>query len=480
MEGVSRRSGAKVTKWRGAYAWMNYQSKKLHVDLLVDMDGGKTKMDLGPTGTTVDQLLLVTVKNPIFCKKISLHVTSHLLKSLSSIGISALIVAIKHLLLYKQSSSFRPGGRYPASILTKTPDFTISNKMQLLDLPAELLELLPYRLSSLQDLYSLLRTCRVFYRVCESSKATLPPAFPKLHGQSLLPPHPHLLLAGVARQVADWAVQSDENRAELYETLLLGNEGLLNLATQVARLSLEDIRTLYAAKGDLLHPLIKMVDREAGHERFKLESLRQGIDLSPWDCLNGCENPEIALLNYWIYCELFHHNVDHFLAQDRLQNSSQPLSNESRLRWFTYCVPDGGNQQRPDWSHINEYQQCDQTEMWTCRSFVTRLRTLVQFWSPAVLSEIGEDIFGDPYSRHMDYASGFAEGKLSLFLRMAVHLGKDSLEMLLPDRIQKLMGRLEALKRKVESLNARDIPQNPEDDSDEWWSMKLDCYHGTF
>ena len=334
----------------------------------------------------------------------------------------------------------------------------MSNKMQLLDLPPELLELLPHHLSSLQDLNSLLRTCRFFYHVCESSKAALPPAFPKLHGQSLLPPHPHLLLAGVTRQVADWAVQSDENRTELYETLLLGNEGLLNLATQVTRLSLGDIRVLYAAKGDLLYPLTKIVDREAGRERYRLEALRKGIDPCTWDGLTVCENPEIALLNYWIYCELFHHNVDHFLAQDPLQNSSQPLSNETRLRWLTYCVPDGANKQQPDWSHINEFQQLDQTEMWTCRSFIIRLGTLIEFWSPAAFNEIGEDIWGDPYSRYTDYASGFAERKLNLFLRMAIHLGKDSLEMLPPDRIQEFMGRLEALKQKVGSLNAESIP----------------------
>lgn len=75
--------------------------------------------------------------------------------------------------------------------------------MQLTNLPAELVASLPNYLHSLDDLYSLIDTSRIFYNTCANTFATLPPTFVKKYGQNLLFPHSHLLLASTARQIAD-------------------------------------------------------------------------------------------------------------------------------------------------------------------------------------------------------------------------------------------------------------------------------------
>ena len=109
--------------------------------------------------------------------------------------------------------------------------------MNLLDLPSDILNLLPAYLHSITDLSALLSTCRALYGARSSPTVNLSPVLPELHGQPLLP-HPRLILAGTARQLADWAVLSPSNRTTLYDALLEGNDGLLRLAQQVARVSL--------------------------------------------------------------------------------------------------------------------------------------------------------------------------------------------------------------------------------------------------
>src|SRR5580658_8735202 len=114
------------------------------------------------------------------------------------------------------------------------------NAMKFLDLPSDIITLLPTYFHSITDLYALLSTCRALYNAFAFSEARLPPILPMLYGRPLLPPHPHLILAGTARHVADWAIASRENRAVLYESLLEGNCGLLKLSQKVARVSLKD------------------------------------------------------------------------------------------------------------------------------------------------------------------------------------------------------------------------------------------------
>ncbi len=223
--------------------------------------------------------------------------------------------------------------------------------MQLTDLPAELIASLPNYLHSLDDLYSLLSTSRVFYNSCANTSATLPPTFAKKYGQSLLPPHPHLLLTGTARQIADWAVQSAGNQQELYDAITQGNKGLLDLAIQVSRLGLNDVRELHKAKFEIVNPLSRVLDMECG--QGERQRYRQDEKVNKPDIWTICEDVNQTLYNYLIYCELFHHNVDAVLDPSL---NIVPLSAKLRLHWVAQCMPDANCKASPKG---REYQMLD-------------------------------------------------------------------------------------------------------------------------
>ncbi len=99
------------------------------------------------------------------------------------------------------------------------------------------------------------------------------------------------------------------NRTTLYNAILEGDDGLLSLAQRVARISLNDMRRLHGLKYDLLNPLSRTVDIETGPESVRI--LGQNPD--DWQ-LTIVDEPEIAMLNYWIYRELFQHDFERNLS----------------------------------------------------------------------------------------------------------------------------------------------------------------------
>ena len=285
-----------------------------------------------------------------------------------------------------------------------------------------------------------------------SSNAALPPVFPKLHGQSLLPPHPHLLLAGTARQIADWAVQSVDNRSELYEKLLQGNEGLVELAENVTRLTLKEIKALYAVKGDLLYGLTRVIETEVGRESSR----------SPAETI--CQEPELALINYWIYCGLFHHDIDYSYRRSPMPKTIEPLKSAIRGRWFAYCMPDRNNDSRPDREEVQTFYLLDQVQMWRDSPLILKREwQLAHFWMTGeIIPDAPEqNIYSLPHDPNRD-----------LFINVAVALGKDSLEMLLPGEMQKFEKRLEELRQLVKLMDTNDIDSDMgsgEYDETIWW-----------
>lgn len=127
--------------------------------------------------------------------------------------------------------------------------------MHLLDLPEDLVGSLPFYLDSIHDLYSLIRCSRALYTICGRSNASLSPRLLETRDARHHPlqPHPHLLIAGTARQVGNWAVQSISNRNALHSAIIRGLEGLYELSMRVARMSLHAMRELHQIKYAAVH-----------------------------------------------------------------------------------------------------------------------------------------------------------------------------------------------------------------------------------
>ncbi|KAJ7725380.1 hypothetical protein B0H16DRAFT_1594772 [Mycena metata] len=133
--------------------------------------------------------------------------------------------------------------------------------MSLVALPAELLLDLPDFLHSIEDSYSLFSTCRTLFRTCANRNPKFIPRLAANSGRVFFRPHPHLLIAATARQVADWAVQDDERRFVLETAIQGGVDTLLELAINVSELTMDDIRNLYTYKCDVIN---RRLDLAAG------------------------------------------------------------------------------------------------------------------------------------------------------------------------------------------------------------------------
>ncbi|KAJ7094062.1 hypothetical protein B0H15DRAFT_748923, partial [Mycena belliarum] len=190
-------------------------------------------------------------------------------------------------------------------------------------IPFELLADLPHYLHSIEDLLSVSSTCRTLYRACTNPTPNDVLRLAAQSGRIFFRPHPHILIAATARQVADWAVQADERRYALELAVQGGVEKLLELALYVAGLTMDDVRRLCIYKCDVLNVLSRRLDVVAGPATGFSSTV--------------CNDPETTLLSWVIYGELFHHSME--LAYLPLPEH-KPLSSIIRYKWFVYCLPD--------------------------------------------------------------------------------------------------------------------------------------------
>lgn len=218
--------------------------------------------------------------------------------------------------------------------------------LKVTDLPNEILCRLPHYLACLDDWYATIQTCRRFYHTCGHTKATFPAFFTRRHSDGCLPVHIDLLIAGSARQVADWAVKSKQNRQELVDAINMeAYEGLLKLGVEIAKWSVGDVRALHDADGKVIEPLVKAITAKRGETHQQDCRAAQTIDNrqpcdedETWDedehqC-GLCQDLELVRMNLYsfvIYCDLFHADVEKSYSQ--LPLKCRPLGSEIRRCW---------------------------------------------------------------------------------------------------------------------------------------------------
>ncbi|KAJ6466491.1 hypothetical protein C8R45DRAFT_1079695 [Mycena sanguinolenta] len=294
--------------------------------------------------------------------------------------------------------------------------------MSLDTLPPELLFDLPQYLYTIEDLCSLFSTCRTLYRACSNPNPKIVLRLAADSGRIFFRPHPHLLLAATARQLADWAVEEDHHRYRLEVAIHGGVEKLFELAIDVAGLSMDDIRRLYTYKCDVLNPLNRCLDLAAGPASD-----------APWTV---CNDPETALLSWAIYGELFHHSLE--LAYLPFPQY-KPLSSLIRYKWFVYCMPDFNSfhymKFSPNWQipqFFKEYVQRDDD----------RFQQLSM--SEAVQSFLNASTWKLELQKSPSFQTTSGSVQESYICR-AMHMGMKSLELLVPGGVEKLKADLERI-----------------------------------
>jgi hypothetical protein len=202
--------------------------------------------------------------------------------------------------------------------------------MELLDLPFDLLILLPQFLHNIEDFVNTCSSCR-----------TLRTAFAKTSPNVILPlaatssrvffqPDPHFLIAATARQVSDWALLSHENTDTLRRAFQGGIEALFKLCISKAGLTLEDIRYSHASRLSLINPISDMIDRCAG---------------APWcaksDFWNGdvsASNPISVERTRLLFQLIIYHEL--FCSSIRAVFELPRFDLDTRLDFIKYCILD--------------------------------------------------------------------------------------------------------------------------------------------
>ena len=193
----------------------------------------------------------------------------------------------------------------------------VETGMNITDLPNDILTNLPHYLYCLDDWYAVIRTCRRFYYACATTKAIFPAFFAKSVTNFFSPINYDLLMAGSIRQVADWAVKSQENRQELWDAIAMeAGEALINLGVEIARWNVDEVRAIHEADVKIIGPLCKAIEVESGltHEGHCSSRLDNEDDLQCDLCIR-MDFVRANLYSFVTYCNLFHADIEESYGQ---------------------------------------------------------------------------------------------------------------------------------------------------------------------
>ena len=190
----------------------------------------------------------------------------------------------------------------------------------ILDLPVEIILLIFSFLDRLQDLFYLLLSNKHFQEIYSHSKTKYPPLFPGYDDLRWTFPFPHLLLIPIARQLNIWARQSKENCSRFRGAMKFGYDGLIELANEVTKITLDDIRDLYKTRHSLIGPLAGAIVMDFRKYNYS-EQLPQAMLLDPVKTLVDC----------WIYYEFF-------VQMDPIDGIVLYSDAQARMQFMINCV----------------------------------------------------------------------------------------------------------------------------------------------
>ncbi|KAI0478264.1 hypothetical protein F4859DRAFT_479175 [Xylaria cf. heliscus] len=204
----------------------------------------------------------------------------------------------------------------------------------LLDLPQDILILLPEYLHNIEDLMNTASTCRTL-RYCMAT------ATPKVilrlavsQTRVFFRPSPHFLVTATARELGNWARESTANEEQLAVKMQEGVDGLLELALDHCGLTMERIRQLYSLRFSLINPMEDIIDKCVGRQWSQTPNFwNGGVD----DAYTISADASETVFHLAMYGELFAPDFDPVLNQDL---STRRISVDTRLEFIKYCVPD--------------------------------------------------------------------------------------------------------------------------------------------
>jgi hypothetical protein len=205
----------------------------------------------------------------------------------------------------------------------------------LLDIPHDIIVTLPDYLHDIEDYKNLSSTCRTLrvYLAATSPKTLL--RLTVAASSTFFRPSPHFLVAGVARQLGDWARLSPSNEDVLARTFRGGVDAVLALCLEHCGLTMEGVRDLHAMTFSVVNPVTDIIDKCVGEQWYATPNFWDGgVD----DAYTIDVDPPETLFHLAIYGEFFGPDLDIIL--DRQPDGKHALGVETRLEYVKYCIPD--------------------------------------------------------------------------------------------------------------------------------------------
>ncbi|KAI1408252.1 hypothetical protein F5Y13DRAFT_172929 [Hypoxylon sp. FL1857] len=206
----------------------------------------------------------------------------------------------------------------------------------LLGLPREILIMLPDYLHNIEDYMNVASTCRTLR---EAMSTAHPHTILCLAWEStriFFRPSPSFLICAVARDLGNWARESDENEAELASGMPRGIDHLVDLALRKKQcgLTMDDIRKLHGLRFSVINPVADLIDKCIGEQWYQTPNFwNGGVD----DAYTiNAEAPQ-TLFDLATYGELFGPDFEPFV--DSL-SSRRMLKVDTRLEFVKYYMPD--------------------------------------------------------------------------------------------------------------------------------------------
>lgn len=212
-----------------------------------------------------------------------------------------------------------------------------ANGGTLLGLPTDILVTLPFYLHNIEDYVNLSSTCTYLRQCMQSATPNVILHLAAAQSRIFFRPDPYVLVAATARQLGQWARQSEVNEQELALRLPYGIDAMLELALEKGcGITMERIRELYEMRFSHINPVADIVDRCVGKQWFAIGGTNfwSGGVSDPATILAEAEATTFHLV---IYGELFGPDMDTFLDQ---RTDARTLSVATRLEFVKYCIPD--------------------------------------------------------------------------------------------------------------------------------------------
>ncbi|KAI5364603.1 hypothetical protein Slin15195_G041410 [Septoria linicola] len=206
----------------------------------------------------------------------------------------------------------------------------------LLSLPKDILVMLPEYVHNIEDYTNISSTCRTLRECMATATSNTILRLAAAQSNIFFRPSPYFLVTAVARELGNWARQSEENEAIFSQSCQSGIEGLFQLALLHCDLTTQRIREMYEMRMSIINPVTDIVDKCVGQQWQSTPRFWNG---GVSDAYTIESDASLTFFHLAIYGELFSPDFEPFLTSSTT-SSARKLKVETRLEFVRYCIPD--------------------------------------------------------------------------------------------------------------------------------------------